>query len=43
MQALEFYDYDQTVSSASQLLILKININNIDSGPQKARGSGGGA
>lgn len=38
MQALEFYDYDQTVSSASHLFILKININSIESGPQKVRG-----
>lgn len=29
MQALEFYDYDQTVSSVSYLLILKITIKNM--------------
>lgn len=39
MLALEFYYYDQTISSISYLLILKININT-DSGPQQARGSG---
>ena len=33
MQALEFCDYDQTVSSVACLLILKININSTDSGP----------
>lgn len=30
MQALKFYNYDQTVSSVSHLLILNLNINNID-------------
>jgi len=29
MQALEFYDYDQTASSVSYLLILKITIKNM--------------
>lgn len=33
MQALEFYDYDQTVSSVAHLSILKINMNNVGSGP----------
>ena len=33
MRALEFYDYDQIVSSVAHLSILKINMNNVGSGP----------